>query len=57
MALYQIHPEYKCVDLKNEFSVELWIGNKMCASMNGTSKKKIEKELAKLVLTEKKYQL
>ena len=57
MALYQIHPEYKCVELKNEFSVELWIGNKMCAAMTGTSKKKIEKELAKLVLTEKKYQL
>ncbi len=57
MALYQIHPEYRCVEMKNEFSVELWIGNKLCASMIGPSKKKNEKELAKLVLTEKKYQL
>ena len=57
MALYQVHPEYRSVELKNEFSVELWIGEKMCAAMTGPSKKKIEKELARLVLLEKRYQL
>ena len=57
MALYQIHPEYRCTEINNEFKVELWVGSKLCATLTGPSKKKIEKELAKLVLAEKRYQL
>ncbi len=56
MALFQIHPTYKSAEIKNGFSVELWIGNKKLAEAQGPSKKKLEKELARIVLDEKLYQ-
>ncbi len=59
MALFQIHPTYKAFELKSGatgFHVELWIGNKKCAEGQGPSKKKLEKELARIVLDEKRYQ-
>lgn len=55
MALFQVHPTYKSTEVKNGFSVELWIGNKKLAKAQGPSKKKLEKELARIVLDEKRY--
>lgn len=57
VALYQIFPTYQSREDKNGFTVELWVGDRMLASATGSSKKKIEKELARIVLDEKRYQL
>lgn len=57
VALYQVFPIYKSKEEKNGFSVELWIGDRKVAEAFGASKKKVEKELARVVLDEKKYQL
>lgn len=43
-------PQYKSKDVNGEFEVELWIGEKNFKSLIGTSKKKLEKELAKFVI-------
>ncbi len=56
MSLYQIHPTYKSIDLENEFLVELWVGDKKLAYKKGSSKKKLEKELAHKVMVENLYQ-
>lgn len=56
MALFQLHPTYKSIEEKNGFIVELWIGEKKLAEGQGISKKKLEKELARVVLDEKRYQ-
>lgn len=56
MALFQLHPTYKSVEEKNGFIVELWIGERKLAEGHGISKKKLEKELARIVLDEKRYQ-
>ncbi len=56
MAMYQTHPTYKSIEIKNGFHVELWIGEKKLAEAHGPSKKKLEKELARIVLDEKRYQ-
>jgi ribonuclease-3 len=60
MALFQLLPAYKAVEIKNgglsEFNVELWIGERKLAEGKGPSKKKLEKELARVVLDEKRYQ-
>lgn len=60
MALYQTLPKYIAEDLKagvgSEFKVELWIGERKLAEGTGPSKKKLEKELARVVLDEKRYQ-
>lgn len=56
VALFQIFPTYKAREEEGGFSVELWIGEKKIAEAKGTSKKKLEKELARLVLDEKRYQ-
>lgn len=55
MSMFHIHPTYKSHDLKNGFVVELWIGDKKLAEAQGPSKKKLEKELARIVLDEKRY--
>ena len=57
MALYQTHPKYIATEMAKGFQVELWIGDHKCAEMVGVSKKKAEKELARIVLDEKRYQL
>ncbi|MGZ3808892.1 MAG: ribonuclease III, partial [Bacteriovorax sp.] len=56
MAMFGIHPSYKAMELKTGFSVELWIGERKLAEASGPSKKKLEKELARIVLDEKRYQ-
>ncbi len=59
MALFKTLPTYKAFEEKNGlqgFLVELWIGDKLCAQGRGASKKKLEKELARVVLDEKRYQ-
>lgn len=57
VALFQVFPIYKSREDKDGFVVELWIGDRHIASGSGHSKKKIEKELARVVLDEKKYLL
>jgi ribonuclease-3 len=62
MALFHVHPTYKFIEEKSAgsstsgFKVELWIGERKLAEGIGPSKKKIEKELARIVLDEKRYQ-
>lgn len=55
MAMFQTLPSYKAQELKQEFKVELWIGERKLAEGIGPSKKKLEKELARVVLDEKRY--
>lgn len=57
VAMFQVFPTYKSREDKNGFTVELWIGDRKIAEATGPSKKKLEKELARVVLDEKKYQL
>ena len=57
VALFQLLPVYKFTEVQNGFNVELWIGDRKLAEAKGPSKKKLEKELARYVLDEKKYQL
>jgi ribonuclease-3 len=57
VALFQVFPTYKSHEEMNGFTVELWIGERKIAQASGASKKKLEKELARLVLDEKRYQL
>ena len=57
VSLFQILPTYKSTEDKNIFTVELWIGDRKLAYGSGNSKKKLEKELARIVLDEKRYQL
>jgi len=57
VALFQVFPVYKSREENNGFTVELWVGDRVLASAFGASKKKLEKELARLVLDEKRYQL
>lgn len=57
VSLFQLLPTYKFSEIKNGFNVELWIGDRKLAEATGPSKKKLEKELARFVLDEKKYQL
>lgn len=45
-----IAPQYKFQEKENGFEVELWIGDQLVGNKFGISKKKTEKELAKLVL-------
>jgi ribonuclease-3 len=54
-ALFQTLPTYKSTEDKNGFTVSLWIGDKKLAEAQGPSKKKLEKELARVVLDEKRY--
>ena len=56
MSLFQVLPSYKSSEDKNGFIVELWIGDRKLAEAQGPSKKKLEKELARVVLDEKRYQ-
>lgn len=57
MAAHGIFPIYKSTELPDHtgFEVEVWLGDKLLARMSGTSKKKIEKILAKKVIDEKLY--
>ncbi|MBC7540765.1 MAG: ribonuclease III [Bacteriovorax sp.] len=57
VSLFQTLPTYKFAEDKNGFTVSLWIGDRMLAEAHGPSKKKLEKELARVVLDEKRYQL
>jgi ribonuclease III len=57
VSLFQTLPTYKSTEEKNIFTVELWIGDRKLAYGSGSSKKKLEKELARIVLDEKRYQL
>lgn len=55
MALFQKHPAYKAEEMNQGFKVELWIGERKLAEGTGPSKKKLEKQLARVVLDEKRY--
>ena len=55
VGLYKIFPKYKSTEDSAGFKVELWVGEKKLAQAIGRSKKKLEKELARIVLDEKKY--
>jgi ribonuclease-3 len=56
VALFQMRPEYKSQSSsEGEFLVELWVGERKLAEGHGPSKKKLEKELARVVLDEKRY--
>jgi ribonuclease-3 len=57
MSLYQEHPKYLSKDLDSGFMVSIWLKEKCLIASTGTSKKKLEKELAKIVLSEKRYQI
>lgn len=57
MSLYQEHPRYISQDTKNGFLVSIWLKEKCLIEREGASKKKLEKELAKIVLSEKRYQI
>lgn len=57
MSLFQTLPLYKSSEDKLGFTVELWIGERSLACARGPSKKKLEKELARVVLDEKRYLL
>jgi ribonuclease-3 len=57
MSLYQEHPQYKSKEIGGEFQVSIWLKEKCLIESIGNSKKKLEKELAKTVLTEKRYQI
>jgi len=57
VALYQVFPTYKSFAEKDGFKVELWIGDRKISETTGISKKKLEKELARFALDEKKYLL
>lgn len=57
MSLYQEHPRYVSKDTNNGFLVSIWLKEKCLIEREGTSKKKLEKELAKIVLSEKRYQI
>lgn len=50
MQLYKKVPVYKSIEVDGGFKVELWINEKKISELSGNSKKKIEKELAKLAL-------
>ncbi len=51
MKKYMTVPEYRFYDRGTDFEVELWINDRLILKDIGTSKKKIEKELAKKALT------
>jgi ribonuclease-3 len=59
MAMFQVHPTYKSEESKEGsvslFKVEIWIGGRKLAEGKGPSKKKLEKQLARVVLDEKRY--
>lgn len=55
MAMFQKLPAYKAQEQNQQFKVELWIGERKLAEGTGPSKKKLEKELARVVLDEKRY--
>ncbi len=57
LALYKRLPEYKSIDIDNgqEFQVTLSLGGVKLASAQSFSKKKAQREAAKIVLKEKKY--
>ena len=57
MAQHGAFPTYKSQDLPEGagFHVEVWLGAKKLAEMNGASKKKIEKLLAKKIIDQKLY--
>ena len=55
VALFQKLPTYTATEEKNGFRVQLWIGERMLAETIGPSKKKCEKELARIALDEKRY--
>jgi ribonuclease-3 len=57
MSLYQEHPRYLSKEIAGGFLVSIWLKEKCLIESEGISKKKLEKELAKIVLTEKKYKL
>jgi dsRNA-specific ribonuclease len=57
MSLYQEHPRYLSKEIAGGFLVSIWLKDKCLIESEGISKKKLEKELAKIVLTEKKYKL
>ncbi len=57
MAAHGLFPTYKSAELPDHggFKVEVFLGDKKLAEMTGTSKKKIEKQLAKKIIDEKLY--
>lgn len=57
MSLYQQHPKYISSELPNGFSVAIVLKDTVLIESTGPSKKKLEKDLAKIVLSEKRYQI
>lgn len=57
MAAHGMFPTYKSQELPAGagFHVEVWLGQKKLADMSGSSKKKIEKLLAKKIIDQKLY--
>jgi ribonuclease-3 len=57
MELFKEHPRYEAAEIEQGFRVTLWLKDKCLLEKSGLSKKKLEKELAKIVLEEKSYQI
>jgi ribonuclease-3 len=55
MSMFQEHPSYVSEEVATGFSVSIWLKEKCLITDQGLSKKKLEKELAKIVLSEKRY--
>jgi ribonuclease-3 len=55
MSLFQEHPRYQSLEIENGFQVSVWLKDKCLIEQEGNSKKKLEKELAKIILSEKRY--
>lgn len=56
MARHGQFPTYKATEFPGGFSVQVWVGDKLLLEMDGPSKKKIEKLLAKKIIDEKLYE-
>lgn len=55
MSLYSEHPQYLAKEIDGGFLVSIVLKEKCLIEERGISKKKLEKELAKIVLSEKRY--
>ena len=55
MSLFNEHPRYQAEKVGDGFKVSVWLHEKCLITAEGHSKKKLEKELAKIILSEKRY--
>ncbi|MBY0412669.1 MAG: ribonuclease III [Bdellovibrionales bacterium] len=56
MALHGQFPTYKSIEIPGGFNVQVWLGERLLAEMEGQGKKKIEKLLAKKIIDDRLYE-